>query len=247
VNTKPRTLKHLDEAQKLVDSVAQWHQKFEIVPGLVTPGSYNPGFLLDKMQLPEDLSGQRVLDVGASDGFFSMSLARRGASVVAIDYRPKELHGFGVMERLTGLEFEYRQANLYDLRPAELGTFSIVIFFGVLYHLPDMLRAFAILRSLCSAQLFLETHCCRDFPGEIPVARYWRARTLNNDYTNFWSPTAQCVKDMLLDAGFEIERAEGWAERYFAAARASGDSEAAVKLRLAYGIFDMPASPDLDD
>jgi 2-polyprenyl-3-methyl-5-hydroxy-6-metoxy-1,4-benzoquinol methylase len=56
-----------------------------------------PGFLLEKMQLAPNLSGTRALDIGPSDGFFSMHLRRRGAEVVAIDYRPKELHGFGVM------------------------------------------------------------------------------------------------------------------------------------------------------
>ena len=74
---------NLNEATALVASVPHWHHKFEIYPGVVTPGAYEPGFLLDKTGLPDDLSGLRVLDIGTSDGFFSLHLAKRGAQVAA--------------------------------------------------------------------------------------------------------------------------------------------------------------------
>jgi tRNA (mo5U34)-methyltransferase len=35
----------LIEARDLVASIPHWHHKFEIYPGLVTPGSYDPAFL----------------------------------------------------------------------------------------------------------------------------------------------------------------------------------------------------------
>ena len=73
----------LDEAQSLVARVRHWHHRFEIHPGLVTPGAYDPGFLLDMLQLPARLDGLRVLDVGTSDGYFAQALWRRGAAVTA--------------------------------------------------------------------------------------------------------------------------------------------------------------------
>src|ERR1051326_4984438 len=225
------------EAAQLVDSVPAWHHRFEIVPGIVTPGSYNPGFLLDKLRLPEDLSGQRVLDIGPSDGFYSLSLRRRGAEVVAVDYRPKEMHGFGVMERLSGLDFDYRQANVYDIEPKSFGTYSIVLFFGVLYHLPDMLKALWIVRSVCRGQMFLETHCGKDMSSDLSLARYYRENTLNNDVSNFWSPNAPCVRDMLYDTGFDIERDETYGDRYFAACRVDERHDRAFKMRLAYSLI----------
>ena len=63
------------EARRLVASGPHWFEKFTIAPGVVTPGVYNPEFVLDKMRLPADLGGCRVLDVGASDGFFSLERA----------------------------------------------------------------------------------------------------------------------------------------------------------------------------
>jgi hypothetical protein len=89
----------LDEARALVASVRHWHHTFEIQPSLVTPGTYDPAFLLDKMRLAADLRGLRMLDIGASDGFFALQFARRGAEVVAIDYRGMQDHGYHVMEQ----------------------------------------------------------------------------------------------------------------------------------------------------
>ena len=105
----------LNEARTLVAGVSRWHHSFEIYQGLVTPGAYDPVFLLDKMRLPADLRGLRVLDIGTSDGFFALQLARRGADVVAIDYRGKRDHGYYVMERLNPVQIEYHQMNVYQL------------------------------------------------------------------------------------------------------------------------------------
>ncbi len=102
-----------EKARALVATIPAWHHQFEIAPGVITPGTYCPESLLEKMALPGDLTGRRVLDLGPSDGFFSLRLRQRGAQVVAVDYRPKAMHGFHVMEQLSGLDFDYRQANLY--------------------------------------------------------------------------------------------------------------------------------------
>ena len=224
------------EAEQMVGSIPHWHHIFEIAPGVITPGTYDPTFMLAKMQLEDDLSGQRVLDIGTSDGFFALNLRRRGAEVVAVDYRPKSLHGFGVMERLSGLDFDYRQANLYDIDPKTWGSFDIILLFGVLYHLPDMLKALSILRELCVGRLFLETHCANDFSPEAAAARYYRGTTLNQDATNFWSPNARCVRDMLHDAAFDVERDEAWGDRYFAACTFNEGPMRLYKLRLAYAL-----------
>ena len=42
-------------------------------------------------QLPDDLAGARVLDAGCGPGQLAMALARRGASVLAIDISPKSI------------------------------------------------------------------------------------------------------------------------------------------------------------
>ena len=224
-----------NEAQKLVASVPHWYQKFAVAPGVVTPGAYDPKFVLDKMHLPADLSGCRVLDIGASDGFFSLEARKRGADVTAVDYRAKGSHGFAVMEKLSGLKFNYRQINIYDVSQEEFGNFDHVFFLNVLYHLPDMLRGLLLMHNVCSTYLYLETHYSPDI-GKVALARYYRGATLSGDITNFWSPNVPCIHDMLSDVGFNIEHEETWGDRYFAVCKAEHTTENA-KLATAYGLL----------
>jgi len=71
------------------------------------------------------------------------------------------------------------------LLPNRLGSSISFLYWMVLYHLPDMMRALAIVRSVCSGALFIESHYARDVAPEVSAARYYRDRTLNNDLTNF--------------------------------------------------------------
>jgi tRNA (mo5U34)-methyltransferase len=190
------------------------------------------------MQLPSDLKGLRVLDIGTSDGFFSLQMARRGADVVAIDYRDKTEHGYHVMEKLNPNNIDYKLMNIYELENAKIGKFDIIIFMGVLYHLPDMLRALHILRNLCSGTMYLETHSENQFCSDIPAARYYKESTLSNDYTNFWAPNRLCVLDMLHDARFDVERDEIWGERLFAKANVVETTGLrSIKMQAGYGLI----------
>ena len=220
-------------ARKLVATVTHWHHRFEIWPGVVTQGSYDPTWLWNALCLPADLHGQRILEIGPSDGFFSLNLQQRGADIVAVDYRAKEGHGFAVMEQISGISFDYRHMNLYDLDPVSLGKFDRVLFLGVLYHLPDMMRALVTLRRLCMGIMHLETHY-DDFSPEMPAARYHKWTSLGGDYTNFWAPNRLCVLDMLYDAGFDITRDESHGSRLVVECAVNDDPERRVKTEVAY-------------
>jgi len=226
------------EAKRLVATVPHWHHRFEIHPGVITPGSYDPQFLLDAIAFPNDLRGQRVLDIGPSDGFFSLAAYRRGASVVAVDYREKDAHGFGIMETVTGARIDYRCANIYDLSPASLGSFDHVIFLGLLYHLPDMVKALAIARSLCHGKMYLESHAANDIASGDALARYYPDAELAGDITNFWSPNRACVRAMARDCAFDLLSDKVWGDRYFGCFAANEDPARKYKLRMAYGLLE---------
>jgi len=202
---------------------------------------YEPAFLLEMAQLPSDLSGKRVLDMGTSDGFFALQLARRGAQVVAVDYRRKEDHGFGVMERLNPVQIEYHHLNIFDMKEGQFGEFDIVLFFGVLYHLPDMIRGLHLIRASCRGTLFLESHSENDFCRDIAAARYYKGNSLAKDHTNFWAPNRLCILDMLYDAGFDVERDEVWGNRIFVKANAVPvEGLRREKMMLGYGVIGSP-------
>lgn len=96
--------------------------------------------------LPADLTGLRVLDAGCGTGVQAVELARRGATVVAIDLSPTlvglaETRSAGKFE---GGTIEWRSGDMLD---AQLGSFDYVVAMDSLihYNLPDMLDAYAAL------------------------------------------------------------------------------------------------------
>ena len=229
----------LEEAKRLVASVPHWHHSFEVFPGLQSPGVFDPKVLLDnKLRLSDSLSGQRVLDIGPSDGFYSREAHKRGAEVVCVDYRDRGDHGFAVMEELYGHRFDYRRLNVYDLPQANLGTFDIIFFLGVLYHLPDMLRGLSIVHTLSCGVVYLETHCENEFCSGVAAARYYVDDALGKDWTNFWAPNRMCILDMLYDSGFDVIRDESWGQRLFAELKPVSDPKRQKKLKAAYGLLE---------
>ena len=194
-----------EQAEALVASHPQWYHRFEIYPGILTPGVYDPSQVLASLELPDGLHGQRVLEIGPADGYFTKQLALRGAEVTAFDYVPKDFLGFAIMEKLHGAHFDFVQGNLFDLPKFNFPPFDLVLCMGVLYHLPDMVRGLHLLRDVCAGSLVLETLVATDL-GEEPLARYHPEASLNNDQTNFWSPNLACVRSMLADVGFVLER-----------------------------------------
>ena len=218
------------EAEKIVRG-RHWHHNFEIYPGVFTNGSYSPNFIVEKLGLADDLSGMSVLDIGASDGFYSLACQRRGARVTAVDYRHKSTSGFAAMETLNNVEITHIQSNLYDI-PESVGAFDIVLCLGVIYHLPDIPRALWKLAGLCKGRLMLESYV-ESFGSDAPMARYYEADSLSGDLTNFWAPNVQCMQAMMRDCGFSIAKTDAWGDRALVIGEI-GPSPG-QKMTLAYG------------
>lgn len=224
------------EAKKLVDEFQWWHQTFEIYPGIITPGAYDPEFLMKKIELPGNLTGARVLDIGACDGYFSRQLDRRGADVVALDYKTKEFSGFSIMEKLYGKSIKHINCNIYEIEKYVGGKFDIVLMLGVIYHLPDIIRALWLTRQFCNNIFVLETYCEDHSDPEIPLMKYYKSSSLANDMTNFWSPNKACVLDMLEDVGFSADKIERFGDRLFVQCSVSPEEPSNnMKLMTAYG------------
>lgn len=64
--------------------------------------------------------------------------------------------GVAVAADLLGSRVTFFQRNLYELTAPELGTFDIVLFLGLLYHLPDPLGPLRVIRSLARQRMYLE-------------------------------------------------------------------------------------------
>lgn len=91
--------------------------------------------------LPARLDGLRVLDAGCGTGVLAMDLARRGASVLAIDLSPTLVEHAQERAEAEGItSIDFRSGDMLD---SALGTFDYAIAMDSLIHyeLPDILGA----------------------------------------------------------------------------------------------------------
>ena len=192
-----------------------WFLKMELPGGLVTPGWSDPK--LDKLPyygLPDDLTGARVLDIGHAEGFFSFEAERRGAAeVVGIENYPPMARKFEICRAAYGSRARSYLTSVYDLNPKTFGTFDLVMFFGVLYHLRHPLLALEKIHSVCTGTLLMQTSTCGD-RSETPMAEFHPFGITSGpqenrscDPTCFWFPNiAGCIA-MLQHVGFkDVER-----------------------------------------
>ncbi|MDX5403224.1 MAG: TIGR04290 family methyltransferase [Rhodobacterales bacterium] len=187
-------------------------------------GDY-PAFKWDRFRhaLPDDLTGQTVLDIGCNAGFYALEMARRGAErVVGIDSDPRYLAQAALAARVEQAPIELHQMSVYDV--ATLGErFDLVIFMGVFYHLRHPLLALDLLREHVVGDRLLFQSMQRGpdsvaraaddyaFEDESPFAQAdWpRLHFIENRYaqdpTNWFIPNRAASEAMLRSAGFRIE------------------------------------------
>lgn len=186
----------------------RWYHTIDLGGGVVTPGVDDTPQRLARLDLPPSLAGRTVLDIGAWDGFFSFECERRGASrVVAADFYSWHAGGWGtkagfrLAREALGSRVEDADVDVMDLSPERVGSFDLVLFLGVLYHLRHPLLALERVASVTRDMLIVETVV--DLVGlGRPAMAFYPDRELNDDPTNWWGPNVEAVRAMLLSAGF---------------------------------------------
>ena len=172
--------------------------------------------------VPDDLSGQTVLDIGCNAGFYSFEMTRRGAArVLGIDHDPTYLAQACFARDQLGLrDVEFRQLEVYDVD--RLGEqFDLVIFMGVLYHLRHPLYALEKVAGLVRGRLLFQTMErgsweVGDFADDYPIGErnvffderfprlYFVERRYAGDPTNWWIPNPAASLAMLRSCGLRI-------------------------------------------
>jgi len=91
-------------------------------------GDINREWIIDPVLLRflGSVRGRRILDAGCGGGYFARLLARRGGSVVGIDFSPNLLEAAEAEEAKHPLGIRYRHADLADLPFAD-GTFDAAV------------------------------------------------------------------------------------------------------------------------
>ena len=190
----------------------RWYHTIDLGNGIVTRGIDDTPLRLARLQLPGSLSGRTVLDIGAWDGFFSFECERRGAArVVAADYYSWHGTGWGakagfqLAREALGSRVADVDIDVMELAPERVGTFDVVLFLGVLYHLRHPLLALEKIAAVTRDLLILETVV--DLVGlGRPAVAFYPGRELNADPTNWWGPNHAAVVGMLQTVGFDDVR-----------------------------------------
>lgn len=158
--------------------------------------------------LGHSLTGRRVLDIGAWDGFFSFEAERRGAvEVVATDHFCWSGDGWGDKRGFDHAHARYgSKVNSRDLpieahSPRNLGLFDTVLLLGVLYHVKDPFRTLETAAAMSADHLVIETVTALHH-DPVPAMRLFSDRELDSDPTNFWAPNVLAIREMCTRFGF---------------------------------------------
>lgn len=204
-----------EEILEKIEKVSFWGHSIPLPYGIITPGRVMENFkTMEKLRLPNNLSGKRVLDIGAWDGYYSFECEKRGAQVLAIDNlnrmkKPDEIKyanlgnlGFEAAKDILDSKVEFKNMDVYDINPDEIGRFDIVLFLGVLYHLKHPALALERISEITNGQLFIETEWLRSPFIKRPILEYIEGDSCNQDPTNFCRPNIFWIESVLRDVGF---------------------------------------------
>lgn len=207
----------------------RWWHTLDLGGGDVTPGGWDIRHLPARMPWPNNLAGQRCLDVGTADGFWAFEMERRGAAEVAAidvpdaakDHRPgwpppgrnaaderRPGEAFQVAAEALNSKAWFQLVNIYDLRPELIGQFDLVFVGYLLHQLRDPLRALAAVRSVCRGSVIVldQVLFWQSLLNWSPLAYVGHRRP----YQDFWYFNAAGLRRMVELAGFRVAGDSGF-------------------------------------
>jgi tRNA (mo5U34)-methyltransferase len=129
-------------------------------------------------------------------------------------WRPGELPGkagFDTAHRARGSRVESVVGDFMTMDLDRLGTFDVVLYLGVLYHMQHPLQALQRVAAVTRELAVIETHAVL-VPGQEhrSLCEFYEADELNGDVTNWWGPNQRALVGMCRAAGFrQVETVQG--------------------------------------
>ena len=207
-------------------SVQLWYHTLDLPGREPTPGWFDLRPIAAGLPWPE-VANKRCLDVATYDGFFAFELERRGADeVIATDISDHHQwdwpigvregagdqlallagtkgSGFDAARAALGSRVSKIETNVYDLSPATVGRFDVVILGSLLLHLRDPVRALEAIRSVTDG-VFLSIEAV-SLGLSLLFPRRPVAELATDDLAcQWWTVNAAGHRRLLEAAGFEI-------------------------------------------
>lgn len=155
-------------------------------------------------QVPQDLSGKRVLDVGSNAGYDAFMFRLRGAEHVLACEPFQFLQQARFLEEIYRSGVDFQPLGWQDLDPERHGRFDIVHCHGVLYHdlhpVALLQRLHAMLAdggTLYFGSMMLGDAELAEYARFVPTAYY-------GDPTWWWVPGRLAMRWMLESVGLEV-------------------------------------------
>lgn len=209
----PLSAEQVADYKRRIDQFATetgWFHSLDLGHGLKTKGPATADALRDRLEFlhfPFDLTGLSFLDIASWDGFYAFEAEARGAArVLATDKFCWGGPGWGrqggflLAREILQSQVEDKIIEADELSPETVGTFDVVLFSGIFYHLRDPIKSMAAAASVTGKMMMVETHVSfeevtRPVMGYLP-------RQSRNETSNYWRPNPLMIRTLLKEMGF---------------------------------------------
>lgn len=201
-----------EELLRAADALQPWLQgPFWLGGDVVIGGTWrnDQRWVSFGQEVPANLSGARVLDIGSNAGYDPFMFRKRGAAEVLACEPFEFIEQARFLEGIYRSGVDFQPLRWEDLDPSVHGRFDLVHCHGVLYHdlhpmglverLRDMLAPGGL---LFFGSMMLGSPELAEYARFVPGSYY-------GDPTWWWVPGRLCMRWMLETAGLEVVREFG--------------------------------------
>lgn len=128
--------------------------------------------------------GLCALDLASHQGWFAYNMARTGfARVQGVDARQSHVDDSELIAGIYGMDqMTFRQGDIHEQSPGDLGQFDVVLMLGLLYHLENPVGALRVCRALCRRLCVIETQIVPGMTGFVDYGSYQYVRPLKGSF-----------------------------------------------------------------
>jgi tRNA (mo5U34)-methyltransferase len=111
--------------------------------------------------------------------------------------------GFELAKEALNSSVEAVLADFASVDLEVIGTFDVVLYLGVLYHMKEPLRCLERVRAVTKEVAVIET-AALSIPGVagVPLVRFLAGSELNRDFGNWFQPNIEALEALAIAAGF---------------------------------------------